>query len=118
MPRLSPPPKTLCAPHCSAMAPGTPTIAACALRRGASKSARSLQLAVEEIGGGVISAQPVFMAQEVVNVIGKDQLLELDVALAQAAHQLDRLIEGDVAVIVAMNQQHRRFPFFDRRQRR
>src|SRR5581483_6348858 len=118
MPRSSPRSKTPCAPRCFAMAPGTPTIAACALPRGASKPGGSLQLAVEEVGGGVISAQPVFMAQEVMNVVGKDQLLELDVALAQAAHQLDRLIESDIAVIVAVNQQHRRFPFFDRRQRR
>src|ERR687884_1378615 len=81
----------------------------------ASMSRISSQAPVEEIRRGVISAQPVGVAQEIVHLVGKDQLLELDVALAQPAHQLDGLIEGDVAVVVAVDQQHGRFPFLHRR---
>ena len=51
----------------------------------------SFQMPVEEVSGGVISAQPVFMAQEVVHFIRKDQLLELHSTLSQFAHQLDSL---------------------------
>ena len=55
------------------------------------------------------------MPQEVVYLVRKNQLFKFDIALAQFANQINGLIERDVAVVVAMNQQHRRFPFFDRR---
>ena len=42
-------------------------------------------MAVKEIHARRIRAQPVFMAQQVMHFVGKDQLFKLDIALAQLA---------------------------------
>jgi hypothetical protein len=41
----------------------------------------------------VKDAQPVLVAQEVVHVVGKDQLFELEAALAKLSDKLDGLTE-------------------------
>src|SRR5205085_4028213 len=66
----------------------------------------------------MIGAQPVLVAQEVVYLVGEDELLKLNVLLAQAAHERDRLTESDVAIIVAVNQEDVRTPLVDRKDRR
>src|SRR4030095_4205150 len=78
----------------------------------------SFQSPVEEIRRRVISSQPGLVSKEVVHFIWEDQLLKLDVVFSELAHQIHRLTERHVAVVVAVNQQHRRFPFVDRRNRR
>ena len=58
---------------------------------------------VEEIGRRVIRAQPIFVQQQLVNFVGVNYLLELDTLGPQPAHQIYRLRELDVAIVVAMN---------------
>src|ERR1044072_5732633 len=48
----------------------------------------ALQLASEEVRGGRVGAEPAAVEEEVVHVVGEDDLLELDVLLAQAAHEV------------------------------
>src|SRR5690349_24989172 len=72
------------------------------------------QLSIEEFDAGVICPQPGLMSQKIVHLVGKNQLLKLNVMLSELSNQIDRLAEGYVAVVVTMNQQNRRFPFVDR----
>jgi hypothetical protein len=58
------------------------------------------------------------MQQEVVNLVRVDDLLKGHALGPQALHQVDGLAELDVAIIIAMNQQHRRPPPGDPRHRR
>ena len=46
------------------------------------------------------------MRQEIVHLIGENDLLKLHALFAQRFHQLHHVSEGHVAVIVALNQQH------------
>ena len=41
------------------------------------------------------------------DVIGEDHLLEVDPLAPQALHQVGRLVEGNVAVVVAVDEQYR-----------
>lgn len=43
------------------------------------------------------------MEQKIVNLVWKHDLLKLDMLLAQAADEVDHLVKGDVAVVVALN---------------
>jgi hypothetical protein len=45
-----------------------------------------------------------------VNFIGQNHLLERDVLLAEPLNQVDGLAEGDVAIIISMNEQDGGFP--------
>src|SRR5437764_5748173 len=69
-------------------------------------------MAIEEIGSSVISRQPVAVQQKVVNVVGKNELFDGDAAGAQAGGEIDGLREIDVAIVIAMNEKHGRFPGF------
>src|SRR5215469_1218297 len=69
-----------------------------------------LQGSIEEVGGCGIRSNPALPAQESVDFVGQDYLLEGSVLFAQTLHQVNRLAEGDVAVVVAMDQQDRRLP--------
>src|SRR5881396_383587 len=66
----------------------------------------------------MISPQPILVSQEVMNIVREYQLFKFDPSLAKLPHKLDRLIELYVSIIVPMNQQHRRFPFVHRADRR
>src|SRR6476660_2375168 len=73
-----------------------------------------LQFAVEEIGCGPVSREPIAIEQEVVDFVREDELLDLDVAFcAEAGDQVDGLREVYVAVVVAVNEQNRRLPGVD-----
>ena len=58
------------------------------------------------------------MQQRFVHVIGKHDELVIDVARPQKLNQADRLREIHVPVIVAVDEQHRRLPRVDLRDRR
>ena len=62
---------------------------------------------VEKISRRMIRAQPIAVQQQLMNFVRINYLLELDVLGAQPAHQVYRLRELDIAIVVAMNQQHR-----------
>ncbi len=58
--------------------------------------------------------EPALVEQRFMGVVGKNNELEIHVALAQQLNQSGRLLERDVSVIIAVYQKHRRFPFVDR----
>src|SRR5258706_12626870 len=70
-------------------------------------------MAVKEIAGGSISGEPVAMQQKIVHVIRENELLDNDAASAQARDEIDRLREVDVAIVIAVDEKHRRLPCFD-----
>ena len=53
------------------------------------------------------------MAQEAVDLVRQDELFHLDLPLPQRLDQVDRLDERHVAVVVAVDHQHRRPPAVD-----
>src|ERR1044072_7485404 len=72
-----------------------------------------LQLAVKEIGRGVVGREPVAVQEKVMHFVREDELLELDVLLAEPPREVNHLAEGDVAVVVALNQKDGRAPLLD-----
>src|SRR5260370_14152912 len=81
-------------------------------------SSRSLEMTVEEIARRVIGRQPILMQQKIVDVIGENELLDLDALLAEACDEIHSLGEIDVAVIVAVNEQDGGLPGIHGRYRR
>src|SRR5262249_57826884 len=70
-------------------------------------------LSVQEIRRRMVGREPVAMLEKVVNLIGEDELLELDAAFAKCLREHDALVEGNVAVVVAVNQEHGGSQTFD-----
>src|ERR1017187_1966850 len=68
------------------------------------------QFPPEEIGRRMVTAQPGIMPQEAVDLVGQDELLEIDALLAQRIGERDGLAEVDVTIVIAVDQQHRRAP--------
>src|SRR5947209_2356767 len=68
---------------------------------------------LEERGGGLVNLHPVGVVQEVVRVVRDYNLLERDASLFKSLDQVNHLAEANVAVVVALNQQHGRFPGVD-----
>lgn len=58
------------------------------------------------------------MLEKIMDLIGKDQLLEGDALGPQSLGQIHALSKGDVAVVVSVDQQHGRPPGLDRGHRR
>lgn len=67
-------------------------------------------MAVEEITRRVIRSQPVSMKQEIVDVVGENELLDLHASFAKARDEIDRLREIDVTVVIAVNEKNGRLP--------
>ena len=66
---------------------------------------------VEETIGGIEECLPGFSWNEIGNLVGNHQLIDLNVTLrAQGIDQIDGLREWDVAIVVGMNEQNRRTP--------
>src|SRR5215467_6226376 len=57
------------------------------------------------------------MQEKVVDLVGKNQLLDAHSALPQSRNQVHSLGEIHVSVVIAVNEQHRRFPLVHRRNR-
>ena len=51
------------------------------------------------------------MEQKIMHLVGKDDLLKLDILLTQTTGEIDHLAERYVAVVIALDEQHRRLPF-------
>ena len=47
------------------------------------------------------------MAEEAVHLVGEDEQFVLDAQFTQFLHQFDGLVERDVPVVVAVDEQHR-----------
>ena len=65
---------------------------------------------VKEIAGSVIGSQPVAMQQKIVDFVWENQLLNFYVLGAQASDRVNGLRKNHVAIVVAMNEEHRRAP--------
>ena len=74
------------------------------------------QVALEEVGAAAEDLQPVLVAEEAVDLVGEDEEFVLDTQFPQLLHQLDGLVEGDVPVVVPVDEQHRRAPAVHRRE--
>ena len=61
---------------------------------------------VEEFRGGVVRADPIAPAKQVVNFVGKNQLFELDFLAAQFFDQIGGLLERNVTIVVAIDQRY------------
>jgi len=70
--------------------------------------------AVKEIAGRVIRLAPRLMEQKIVDLVRKDELLDVNTALAQPRDEVHRLSKVNVAIVIAVNEEHRRFPTVDR----
>ena len=77
-------------------------------RRFQTRGRRALfpEVLVEEIRGGVIGGEPGAMPQEIMNLVGKDKLLEFHLLFPQRLHQADHFGERHVSVIIPLHQQH------------
>src|SRR5579859_230817 len=73
---------------------------------------------VEEVARRVISGQPGPVHQEIMNFVGKNELLEGDALLAQGFGEVNSFGKRNIAVVVALNQQDRGTPGADGRKRR
>ena len=61
---------------------------------------------MEEVILGFVSREPRPMKQEAVNLIGEYKFLVFDAVFAQLTRERHSLLEGHVAIIVALNQKH------------
>ena len=67
-------------------------------------------MAVEDIACRVIGRKPIPVQQKIVHVIRENELFNLDALCAEQRHEVHRLREVDVTVVVPMNEEHGRFP--------
>ena len=61
----------------------------------------------EEVGGRVIRLQPAFFGEEAVDLIGENEFLEFDALFAKRFDQRHGLVERDITIVIAMDQQDR-----------
>src|SRR5438270_10273769 len=71
-----------------------------------SSSFARAQLSVEELGSCLIRLYPRPPQQEVVDLVGENDLLDPHILPAQALNQVRGLGKRNVAVIVAMDEEH------------
>src|SRR5262249_20274111 len=69
---------------------------------------------VEKVGRRLQDIEPGPVREKGVDLVGDDQLLDLDTGLAQILHETDALAEGNVTIVVTVNDKHRRAPILDR----
>ena len=67
-------------------------------------------MAVKKIAGRMVSSQPIAVQKKSVHVVGKNQLFDFHVFRPQPRHQIDGLREVHIAIVVAVNEEHRRTP--------
>src|SRR5512138_1600186 len=73
------------------------------------------ELLLEKVLGCRISADPVPPKQKIVDFIGENKFLDMNVLGPQALQQIHSLRKRHVAVVVAVNEKNRRTPGLDRR---
>src|SRR6266403_5166281 len=66
--------------------------------------------AIKKIAGRMIRLEPRTMQQKIVNLVRENKLFDVHVALAKARGEVHGLREVHIAIVVAMNKEHRRFP--------
>src|ERR1700743_514028 len=76
------------------------------------------QMLFKKIGAGGLCSDPGPMEQEIMDLIRENKLLHTDFLFAQSLSQLNCLRKLHISVIISLNEEHRRTPGADRRQRR
>jgi hypothetical protein len=76
------------------------------------------QLPPQKLRRRLIPAHPTPPQQQIMDLIRKNQLFQVHILLAQALHQIDRLLERYITIIVAVYEQHGLFPSRNGRHRR
>src|SRR6266404_249723 len=66
--------------------------------------------AVKKIASCVIRLEPRTMQQKIVDLVRENELFDVHVALAKARGEVHGLREVHIAIVVAMNKKHWRFP--------
>ena len=67
-------------------------------------NALRLQLSLQKLRRRGIDLQPVPMAQEVMYFVGNNAFLDVDTV--DAADEIDRLVDADIAIVVAVDEVH------------
>src|SRR5262249_23332150 len=80
------------------------TASSCAAAATQSRTARALQLTLEEPHRPLIRLSPATVQQKVVDLVRKDQFLYIHLSFPQSISEYDGLVELYVAVIIALNQ--------------
>lgn len=70
-------------------------------------SGRRHQSVIKKFAGGAVGFEPRMMEQKVVNFVGENELLDVHAARPQPGDQVHGLCEIHVAIVVAMNEEHR-----------
>jgi len=83
------------------------------LSRGAGIENRHLEVLSEEVGGGVIGLEPTFLGEEAVDFVREDEFLEVDTLFSERFDERDCLVEGHVAIVIAVDEQDGRMPGTD-----
>ena len=76
-------------------------------------SSRNPEHLREECHVGGVGPGPGYVPQESVDLVGDHEFVLRDMRRIETAREIDRLRERHVAVVVALNEQHRRFPVGD-----
>src|SRR5262249_20921901 len=74
----------------------------------------AFQLLIEEPSCLLVRVHPILPEQQVVNLVGINNLLVLNSLRLQSLHKIYSLVDGNIAIVVAMNQQNRGTPLVDR----
>ena len=77
-------------------------------------SAVHLKDFVEECRRGRVDLQDIRMSHEVMRVVGNHDLLKTHASFLQSPYEIGCLTKTNVAIVVAVNQQHRRLPRINR----
>ncbi len=67
-------------------------------------------MAIQKIHNGLVHSQLVGVTQDAVRFVDQHQCLLRHASTLQPPHEIDRLAEFHVAVVVAMDQQYGRLP--------
>src|SRR6266446_509851 len=71
---------------------------------------RILEMAVKKIAGGAVGLQPMPVQQKIMHVVGENELFDFHAVFAEARDQIHGLRKIYVAVVVAVDEEHRRLP--------
>src|ERR1051325_4483443 len=69
-----------------------------------------IELPAKKLRRRPVPSHPILPQQKIMDLIREDELLKFHVLPAQSLHQVGGLSERNIAVIIAMDQQHRRAP--------
>src|SRR6266850_1054079 len=65
---------------------------------------------VKEIACRAVCLQPMPVKQKIMHFVGEDELLDFHALLPEPGDQIHRLREINIAIVVAMNEEHGRLP--------